>query len=359
MEWLTSAIGPSPSNRCCEIARPGLSVESDGDNNTMSLAGAEGRQVGDYRPARFISWLRRSEVARGYGLMSPTIALMLAMLIAPMIALIVLSFWRQSGFEIERTFTLDNYGRLFKTSEKTAYWLGIPFPFENAVYLVLLVKSVVLSLIATIAVIALAYPMAYFLAFRVTRGKVIWLIVITLPFWTSYLLRVFAWKLILGFNGVINSGLISLGLIREPLEFLLYNPVSVVITLAHSWVVFAILPIYVSLEKIDRSLIEAARDLGDRPAECFLRVTLPLSMPGTIAAALLVFIPTVGDYVTPTLVGGPSGIMIGNSIQTLFGKANDGPLGAAVSIVMMLVVTAIVCLFLWAVGYRRMRRWGA
>jgi spermidine/putrescine transport system permease protein len=112
-------------------------------------------------------------------------------------------------------------------------------------------------------VILLAYPMAYFLAFRVKRHKMIWLMAITLPFWTSYLLRVFSWKLMLGFGGVINSGLIKLGIIEQPLEFLLYNPIAVVITLAHSWVAFAILPIYVSLEKIDRSLLEAATDLGD------------------------------------------------------------------------------------------------
>jgi spermidine/putrescine transport system permease protein len=151
----------------------------------------------------------------------------------------------------------------------------------------------------------------------------------------------------------------SMGLIKEPLEFILYNPTAVIITLAHAWLAFAILPIYVSLEKIDRTLLEAATDLGDGPVERFLRVTLPLSLPGVIAASLLVFIPTVGDYVTPTLVGGTSGIMIGNVIQSLFGKANNWPLGAAVSIMMMLAVTLIICLFLWAVGYRRMRAQGA
>ncbi len=132
--------------------------------------------------------------------------------------------------------------------------------------------------------------------------------------------------------------------------------IAVEITLVHAWVAFAILPIYVSLEKIDRSLLEAASDLGDRPFERFLRVTLPLSMPGVIAASLLVFIPTVGDYVTPALVGGPSGTMIGNGIQILFGRANDVPLGSALSLVVMLIVTIIVCLFLWTVGYRQMQR---
>jgi len=197
--------------------------------------------------------------------------------------------------------------------------------------------------------------MAYFLAFRVVRHKMLWLILITIPFWTSYLLRVFAWKIILGYGGVINTALIKLGLIDKPLEFLLYNPVAVVITLTHAWAAFAILPIYVSLEKIDRSLLEAATDLGERPAGRFLRVTLPLSMPGLIATSLLVFIPTVGDYVTPSLVGGSGGTMVGNTIQSLFGQRNDAPMGSALSIVMMAIVTILVCLFLWAVGYRKMR----
>ena len=161
--------------------------------------------------------------------------------------------------------------------------------------------------------------------------------------------------IVLGFNGAINTASISLGIIDAPLEFLLYNPVAVMITLAHAWVAFAVLPIYVSLEKIDRSLLEAATDLGDGAWQRFLRVTLPLSAPGTIGAALLVFIPTVGDYVTPTLVGGPGGTMIGNLIQQLFLRQDNAPLGAAVSIVMMLIIAALVALFLWLIGYRRMR----
>jgi spermidine/putrescine transport system permease protein len=308
---------------------------------------------------RWSTWLRRREWARGYLLMSPTLLVMVAMLIVPMIALVIMSFWTQTVLEIDRTFTLDNYWHLIEPAgegDDVPTFMGIPFPLKRAVYLVLLLKSILMSLSATVAVILLAYPMAYFLAFRVKRHKMIWLMAITLPFWTSYLLRVFSWKLMLGFGGVINSGLIKLGIIEQPLEFLLYNPISVVITLAHSWVAFAILPIYVSLEKIDRSLLEAASDLGDKPWERFLRVTLPLSMPGLISSALLVFIPTVGDYVTPTLVGGPSGIMVGNAIQTLFYRVNNIPLGSALSLVMMLVVTLLVCLFLWAVGYRKMQQ---
>jgi spermidine/putrescine transport system permease protein len=306
---------------------------------------------------RLGSLILRSEKLRGYLLLSPTLIVMLVLLIVPIGGLVVFSFWTQHYFDIDRTFTLNNYWTVFQPAGGVClFWGWFPFPcLKTPIYVHLLGKSLLMSLITTSVIILLAYPMAYFLAFRVTRHKMLWIILITVPFWTSYLLRVFAWKVILGYNGVINSGLISLGLIDEPLGFILYNPSSVVITLTHAWLAFAILPIFVSLEKIDRSLLEAATDLGDGPVARFLRITLPLSLPGVIAASLLIFIPTVGDYVTPNLVGGTSGIMIGNVIQTLFGKANNWPLGAAVSLIMMLVVTLLVCAFLWSTGYRRMR----
>ena len=302
--------------------------------------------------------LQRNEWLRGYLLMSPTLLLMAATLIAPLCALLVISFWTQIDFNLDTSPTLRNYLYLVEPAREPTYWLNIPFPFAHSVYAILLVKSLLMSLATTAAVILLAYPMAYFLAFRVTRHKILWLILITVPFWTSYLLRVFAWKIVLGYNGAINSGLMAIGVIDQPIEVLLYNPVAVVITLTHAWAAFAILPIYVSLEKIDRSLLEAATDLGDTPWRRFYRITLPLSAPGAISAALLVFIPTVGDYVTPTLVGGSGGHMVGNAIQSLFGRQNDAPLGAALSVVMMLTVTLLVCLFLWLVGYRKMRRQG-
>ena len=308
-------------------------------------------------PARTnIGLLQRFEWLRGYLLMTPTIVVMLALLIAPIMSLVVQSFWTQHGFELDKTFTLHNYWSLIAPGDKTVYWSGIPFPLKNPAYAIVVMKSLFISLGATVAVILVAYPMAYFMAFRVTRHKVLWLIFITVPFWTSYLLRVFAWKIILGYNGVINAGLISLGVIDKPLEFLLYNPLAVAITLAHAWAAYAIFPIYVSLEKIDRSLLEAATDLGDTPVERFFHITLPLSAPGLIATTLLVFIPTVGDFVTPSLVGGPSGIMVGNMIQTLFGQRNDAPLGSALSLVVMGLVTALVCLFLWLVGYGKIRK---
>ena len=281
----------------------------------------------------------KSESLRGYSLLSPTLLAMVLGLAMPLVVLITLSFWIQDYLDFIRTFSLKNYTDFF----------------QKPIYIKILFKSIRMSGLVTIATVLLAYPMAYFIAFRVKHNKLIWLILITVPFWTSYLLRVFAWKIMLGYNGVINSGLLSLGILSEPLEFLLYNPTSVVITLAHAWAAFAILPIYVSLEKIDRSLLEASRDLGENVFMTFMRVTLPLSLPGVIAASLLVFIPTVGDYVTPALVGGPRGIMIGNIIQSMFGKALNWPLGAAISVMSMITVTLMVCLFLWGTHNFRKR----
>ena len=281
----------------------------------------------------------KSESLRGYSLLSPTLLAMLLGLAMPLLVLFTLSFWIQEYLDFIRTFSFKNY---------------LDF-FQKPIYIKILFKSIRMSSLVTVVTVMLAYPMAYYIAFRVQRNKLVWLILITVPFWTSYLLRVFAWKIMLGYNGVINSGLKSLGVLSEPLEFLLYNPTSVIITLAHAWAAFAILPIYVSLEKIDRSLLEASRDLGENTFMTFVRVTLPLSLPGVIAASLLVFIPTVGDYVTPSLVGGPSGIMIGNIIQSMFGKAQNWPLGAAISVMSMLTVTLIVCLFLWGTQNFRKR----
>lgn len=269
--------------------------------------------------------IARQPTTKAYVLLSPTLMLLIGVMCVPVGMLIAYSFWTQNYLEIDTTFTLANYVSVL----------------SKKIYPIILWRSIVISLSVTVATIVMAYPIAYFIAFRVRRHKMIWLILITVPFWTSYLLRVFAWKVILGYNGVINSALIWLGVIDAPLEFLLYNPIAVVITLAHAWAPVAILPIFVSLEKIDRSLLEAATDLGDTPFERFFRVTLPLTVPGIVAAFLLVFIPTVGDYVTPQLVGGPDGMMIGNLMYTLFFRVNNWPMGSALSIITIVTITAV------------------
>ncbi|MGF1593062.1 MAG: ABC transporter permease [Kiloniellaceae bacterium] len=276
-------------------------------------------------------WTRlcRSESARGLALVSPTFLYALMLLVAPILVIVAFSFWTQNYLDIDRTPTLANYREAW----------------TEPLYRVLMLRSLAVSATVTLITVLLAYPMAYYLSFHVTSRKAFWLFLITIPFWTSYLLRVFAWKIILGYNGAINSSLMELGIIAAPMEFLLYNANAVVITLAHAWAPFAILPIFVSLEKIDRSLLEAATDLGDGPVRRFLRITLPLSLPGVIAAALIVFIPTVGDYVTPRLVGGKDGLMIANMIQVQFGQANNWPLGAALAVSTMIIVAAASLLF--------------
>jgi len=274
---------------------------------------------------------RRSEALRGYSLLSPTLVVMALSMCAPLIMMVVMSFWSQTGFEFDTTLSLKNYSEAF----------------SSPIYEALLLRTLKISGACALATVLISYPMAYYVAFHVHRRKILWIILMTLPFWTSYLLRVFAWKVVLGFNGAINSGLKVLGLIDQPLEFLLYSQDAVVITLAHAWAAFAVLPIYVSLEKIDRSLLEASADLGNGPAATFFRVTLPLSLPGVMAAMLLIFIPTVGDFVTPALVGGPDGLMMANIIQAQFGKVNNWPLGAALAISMMFIVAIISLLYVW------------
>lgn len=275
------------------------------------------------------------EAGQGLRLISPTFAYMLVMLAAPLLMVVAFSFWTQDYLDIDTTPTVANYVEAWTTP----------------IYQVLMWRSLNVSLIVTVATVLLAFPIAYYLSFHVKRRKALWLFLITVPFWTSYLLRVFLWKVILGYNGVLNSGLEGLGIIDEPLTFILYNVNAVVITLAHAWAPFAILPIFVALERIDRSLLEAATDLGDGPTRRFFRVTLSLAMPGIVAAMLIVLIPTVGDFITPKLVGGTDGLMIANMIQIQFGKANNAPLGAALAVSAMVVIGAISAM-IFLVGKR-------
>lgn len=290
-----------------------------------------------------LSWPRRllirHESLRGLALLAPALIILSITVIVPFLLMGAMSFWTQIGFDYGDDWSLRNYANIL----------------SEPLYTTLLLRSLGMAMAATLLTVALAYPMAYFLAFHVRRNKLIWLIIITLPFWTSYLLRVFAWRVVLGYEGVINTGLMELGLIAEPLSFLLYSKSAVIITLAHAWAAFALLPIYVSLEKIDRSLLEASADLGEGPLMRFFRVILPLSMPGVIAGTFLMFIPTVGDYVTAALVGGPDSRMIGNLIELQFGTVSNWPMGAALAITMIISIILVGLMFLglmWA-----LKRW--
>ncbi|MDN2579681.1 ABC transporter permease [Aquibium sp. ELW1220] len=280
----------------------------------------------------------RTEQRQGLALMSPTFLFALVMLAAPIMVVIAHSFWTQNYLTIDRSFTLENY-RIALT---------------EPIYRDLLMRSLALSMSVAFLTVILAYPVAYYISFHGGRYKSLILFLITIPAWTSYLLRVMSWKVILGYKGVLNTALLGTGIIDEPSTAFLYNTNAVLITLTHAWAVFAILPIYVSLEKVDRTLVEAATDLGDGPIRRFLRVTLPLTIPGIVAALIIVMIPTVGDYVTPRLVGGKDGVMIASAIEVQFKKGANWPLGAALSVTTMIVITIVaissVGLLRWAAG---------
>ena len=312
-----------------------------GDSNETLIQTPVDRTPLNLRRRLWRLWYLNEDL-RGYFLLLPTLLFMFFMLMVALATLVVQSFWVDTAPGAAVQYTLANYSLLLTP--------------EGEIYRALLLRSLWMSLMITVSVILFCYPVAYVMAFHIHKHKIFWLIVITIPFWASYLLRVFSWKVILQYNGVLNWMLMTLGFIDEPLDIFLHNRSAVIVTLTHAWAAFAILPIYLSLEKINRSLLEAASDLGDGFMRRFWRITLPLSMPGVLGAALLLFIRNVGDYVTPALVGGVSGTMLGNIIVSLFTEMSNEPLAAAVSIAMMVSITLIVCAFvLLAGGHKRLK----
>jgi spermidine/putrescine transport system permease protein len=217
----------------------------------------------------------------------------------------------------------------------------------GSVYMGLFWKSIRMSLTVSAVVVLLAYPTGYFLAMCAGRRKYVLLLLIIAPFLTSYLLRVLAWKVILGDAGVINSFLSWTGVqdAASPVDWLLYSQFTVMLVLAYIWVPFVALPVFVSLDNLDRSLLEAANDLGASRWRAFIRVTLPLSLSGVFAAFLFVFIPTIGEFVTPLLVGGTSGYMYGNSIQDLFTRGLDWQTGSTLAFFLLAVVAVLMTVF--------------
>lgn len=271
------------------------------------------------------------EARAGLALVSPPLLFALLILAAPLLTILVTSFLTDGYLEIIREPTLENYVQVF----------------TDPIVRVVMLRSLGVAAMVTLVTVVLAFPVAYYVSFHVRpERKAMWLFLITIPFWTSYLIRVFLWKVILGFNGVVNTTLTGLGIIDAPLTFILYNVNSIVITLAHAYAPFAILPIFIALEKIDRSLLEAGRDLGESRMMTFWRVTLPLAMPGVIAATLIVFIPTIGDYVTPEVIGGGRIPMIANLIQVQMLALDNRPLGSALAVTTMLIVAVVSVIFL-------------
>ena len=274
-----------------------------------------------------------SEARSGLKLISPPVVYAILMLAAPLATVLVYSVMTGEKGAVSLPLTLDNYYELF----------------TKPIYRALMGRSLMVSFFVTAATVLLAYPVAYFVSFHVAPSrKSLWLFLITIQFWTSYIIRVSLWRTILGYDGILDSIVMGLGLSDTQPNVLSHGVLSIIITLAHAYAPFAVLPIFVSLEKVDRSLLEAGQDLGESRWMTFLRVTLPLSLPGVIAAVLIVFIPTVGDYVTPELIGGGKTPMIANLMETQMLKQRDQAMGSAIAVAAMTIVALISIAFvLW------------
>jgi spermidine/putrescine transport system permease protein len=275
-----------------------------------------------------------------WGLYVPPLLWLAAFLLVPLTVMVAFSFRADMQGELFQpwTPTLKQYAQLFSGGR---YWR-------------LLLTSVAMALVVALSATALAYPVAYFLAYRAGARAGFYLVLLLVPFWTSYLLRVMAWKMMLGSDGVINAFLRYIGAIDQPLPMLLYNRYAVVITLIYVWIPFVALPILAALQRIDVTLFDAAADLGAPPFRQFWRVTFPLSLPGVAAGFFMVFIPTVGEYVTPLLVGGSRGNMYGNIIQDFFTKAANWPFGSALAMIMFAGSLLLVALATRLVDMRRL-----
>jgi spermidine/putrescine transport system permease protein len=251
-------------------------------------------------------------------------------LIVPGLLVFFISFFKSSFAGIEWVPTLDNYRRLFLGDTDLA----------------LLLKSIWIGGEVTMIVLALAYPMAYWIASRQSRYRHFFLFLILVPYWISYLIRTYAWYPLLGTNGVLNTILLSLGILSAPSERFLFTPFSVELGLIYVWFPFALIPIYLALDRIDRSVLEASADLGASRFLTFWRIIFPLSASGTVGGGMLVFILTAGSYVTPKLLGGPSGLMFGEMIADQFGANFNWAYGACLAV----VFTAIIATSLLVVG---------
>ena len=249
-------------------------------------------------------------------------------LLLPYALMLAHSFWAVREGLVVHEWNLRNYHTLF----------------SNPVYAGVLFRTMRIAASVTLCSLLLGYPLAYYLSFHAGVRKDLLYQLVIVPLWVSYLVRGYAWKTILGSEGVLNGFLQYLHLTHEPVAFLLYSPFAVVLMLTHIYTPFVFLPIYAALEHIPRPLIEASQDLGAGSAQTFLRVILPLSTPGLLAGATFAFVLSLGDFLAPLLVGGASGTMIANVVQSLFGAAYDWPLGAAISVCILIITISLLVL---------------
>jgi spermidine/putrescine transport system permease protein len=262
-------------------------------------------------------------------LVVPAALWLLVFAVAPLILLVAMSFWTSTIFGTTRDLSLENYRVII----------------SDPVYAQVLFQTLRIAATVTIISLLVSYPMAYFIASRSARTKGIFLVLMFLPFWSSYVVRTFVWLPMLGRTGLINAILLKLGIVSEPLDWLLYNEGTTHVALVYVYTLFMSLPIYLSLDRMDPKLIEAAADLGAGPFRTFYRVILPLSMPGVLSGCVMVFLLACGAYVTPQLLGGTTGIMFGNIIAPQYTVTNNWALGAALSVVLIVVVFLCLVIF--------------
>lgn len=269
----------------------------------------------------------RRQRVKGLLLVMPGALWLLAFSVLPLIFLGVMSLWTSTIFGLSMTPTLANYRTVFAAP----------------VYVTVLGHTLWIAVATTALAFVISYPMAYFLAGLRGPIKTLCVVLLFLPFWTSYLVRTFVWLPMLGRNGLVNQTLIGLGIIDTPLDWLLYNEGTVLLGLTYVYTLFMTLPIYLSLDRLDPKLLEAAADLGAGPLQTLWRVLLPLSLPGILSGSIMVFLLACGAYVTPQLLGGTGGVMFGSIIAAQYLQTNNWALGATLSVILVCVV--FLCLF--------------
>ncbi len=290
-------------------------------------------EEGKERPS-LLKVIRESKAAQGLALISPANIYLFVFMILPLILVIILSFLSRGAYgDVEFKFNLTNYTRLF-----------------DPLYGKILLYSLGVGLATTVFSILIGYPLAYYIARAPARQRSLLLFLILIPFWTNFIIRIYAWIMILRSGGLLDSFLQWAHITKEPLS-LMYTPTAVLIGMVYEYLPFMILPLFTSLEKIENSILEAAADLGAPPWKVFLRVTFPLSVPGMIAGTILVFIPAMGMFVIPDLMGGAKTILIGNVIRNQFLTARDWPFGAAASMILMLMTVLLTMYYTRKAGF--------
>ncbi|MBU4226194.1 MAG: ABC transporter permease [Chloroflexi bacterium] len=286
------------------------------------------------RKSSLLKTLRENPTAQGLALISPTAVYLLLFMVLPMILIALLSLMTRGAYgDVVYRLNVQNYARLI-----------------DPLYLRILFYSLAVGAATTALTVLIGYPLAYYIARSPARQRSLLLFLILVPFWTNFIIRIYAWIMILRTEGFLNTFLLNIGLISTPLN-ILYTPTAVLIGMVYDFLPFMVLPLFTSLEKIENAQLEAAADLGARPWQAFLRVTLPLSVPGMVAGSILVFIPAMGMFVVPDLMGGAKTVLIGNLIRNQFLVARNWPFGAAASMLLMILTLVFTLYYTRKAGF--------